>query len=197
MPRYQTVDSDGDNVVRYRWPAQYELGPDADVVYESLKAWRKQAIKDREEFLGYQKTCGQQDQDGARFFKECANREMRRQRACTYMLPYFGEPDAKQEIVRPILWPVDLEAELDEIAYRIIVLRREGLPIAPSAPKATQAALSGVRAMIGISIGSFYWALRSPWSPAYFHERAGAIDVYPLVFGWRITRQPKTGIVPL
>lgn len=131
MPRYQTVDNDGKKVIRYRWPAQYELGSDADVVYESLKAWRKQAIKDREEFLGYQKSCGQQDQDGARFFKECANREMRRQRACTVMLPFFGEPDAEQEVVRPLLWPTDLESELDEISGRIILLRRKGLPSVP------------------------------------------------------------------
>lgn len=43
--------------------------------------------------------------------------------------------------------------------------------------------------MIGIVIRGTYWTLRPPWSPAYFHERAGSIDVDPLGFGWRITRQ--------
>jgi hypothetical protein len=47
--------------------------------------------------------------------------------------------------------------------------------------------------MFGIVIRGAYWAIRSPWIPRYFHERNGAIKIYPLGFGWRITSQPRGG----
>jgi hypothetical protein len=45
--------------------------------------------------------------------------------------------------------------------------------------------------MFGIVTRDTYWAIRSPWLPRYFHERNGAIKIYPLGFGWRITSQPR------
>lgn len=103
----------------YSWPASYIT---ADGAAPSLREWRKTAIKDRDEFLAFQKMAeAAGDRDGARFFKECANREKRRQRACTLMIPWLGSPDAKQVAERPCLWPQELKPELDEISGRLIL----------------------------------------------------------------------------
>ncbi len=90
---------------------------------QMLREWRKTAILDREIFLNYQKECGtSKDFEGAKFFKECAAREMKRQRACTLFIPLFGEPDAKQVMPDPSNWPIELIEQLDEIAQRLYFL---------------------------------------------------------------------------
>lgn len=101
---------------RYEWPARY-VAPSPDIT-QSLREWRKQAVIDREAFLGYQRTA---DREWAKFFKQCAARCLKTQRACTFMLPWFGEPDANQSPSRPSLWPLDLADELDEVSHRIIM----------------------------------------------------------------------------
>ncbi len=117
MPRYQTTNKDGEAVERYNWPAQYVSC--FDEAEDLLRSWRSQAAKDQQEFLGYQKFCGREDPQMARFFKEAAGRELKRQRACTLILPFFGRPDRNQEVIGSDLWPVDLAHELDEISYRL------------------------------------------------------------------------------
>lgn len=118
MPMYQTINDEGEDVERYRWPAQY-ITPTRQL-NEILRSLRKQAVKDREEFIGYQKACGEaKDREGARFFKECANIEMRMQRACSLMIPYFGEPDSGHsdlDLKPTTLWPGDLAHELDAVS---------------------------------------------------------------------------------
>ena len=50
--------------------------------------------------------------------------------------------------------------------------------------------------MFAVIIGKTYWAIRSPWAPVYFMERNGYVSVYPIGFGWRITKQPVPGRGP-
>lgn len=128
MPVYITSDADGKRIERYGvifsdgicgWPLMYTT-PTEDI-YRALKTYRKEAQKDQEEFIGYQKLCGKNDIDLAKFFKECARHHLRIQRACTLMIPWFGEPDENQKIERPLLWPIELASELDEISNRIIL----------------------------------------------------------------------------
>jgi hypothetical protein len=122
MPRISSFNDDHETVDRYSWPAQY-VTPTA-CIGEALRSWRKTAIKDREEFLGFQQACGKSgDRDGAKFFKECAAHEMKLQRACTCMLPWFVvDADKNQLPQSPKMWPIDLADELDEIARRILLL---------------------------------------------------------------------------
>ena len=117
MPRIANVNDVGEICGRYGWPAKY-VTPTPDIS-DALRGWRKEAIRDREEFLFLQKAV--QDRDTAKFLKDCANREMKRQRACTFMIPYFGEPDKNQQAERPIMWPLELASELDEISNRIMM----------------------------------------------------------------------------
>lgn len=118
MPTFETWGDDRKTVVRYGWPAG-RVTPMSDIA-EDLRSWRRQATLDREEFLGYQKLCrGPEDRELARFFKECAAHQLKLQRACTLMIPWFGEPDTNQEAEPPTMWPVDLAPELDEISGRI------------------------------------------------------------------------------
>ena len=113
-------DDDGsERVNRYSWPAEYVTPVDG--VADALRQWRKAAIKSQEEFSAAQKQCGRDDPDGARFFKTEARYHLKLQRACTYMLPWFGEADRAQATDRPCLWPVELVSELDEISRRIVM----------------------------------------------------------------------------
>src|SRR5678815_4264183 len=119
MPAIPATNDDGKIVKRYGWPADQVTG---SVAADALREWRKAAIVDRDQFLAFQKAAGASgDRDGARFFKECANRELRRQRACTLMLPWIGTPDPNQRVDRPVLWPLELVEELDEISGRLIL----------------------------------------------------------------------------
>lgn len=117
MPRIKALNSDGEPVERYSWPAEY-VTP-GEHISEALRQWRRQAISQRDEFCAFQKSCGRDDACYARFFKENANRLLRQQRAITLMIPWFGEPDKGQSVQPPSLWPIDLEMEMDEIARRI------------------------------------------------------------------------------
>ncbi len=117
MPSIVSTDDDGKICPRYGWPAQY-VTPTREIS-DALRGWRKEAIRGREEFMFLQKNV--QDREAAKFLKECANREMKRQRACTLMIPWFGEPDRNQTPERPIMWPLELVHELDEIANRIVM----------------------------------------------------------------------------
>lgn len=114
MPRFKTGNDDAEPVERYRWHAQY-VTPVNDIG-QVLRDWRRRVVRDREEFLGFQKAYGRNDPEYARFFKGRANRCMRLIRAITLAIPWFDIPDSKQEAERPLLWPLDLEAELDEVA---------------------------------------------------------------------------------
>lgn len=121
MPRISSVNDDGKPIDRYLWSARYVTA--CSGINEAIRNWRKEAIKDREEFLSFQNACGKAgDRDGAKFFKDCSQRELKRQRACTYMLPWFGDPDTNQKAECPTLWPLDLEEQLDEISNRIVLL---------------------------------------------------------------------------
>lgn len=117
MPVIDSTDMYGKPVKRYGWPAHGLTPRERD--HDNLRQWRKEAIKDRDFFLEAQKSCGKEDREYAKFFKEAANRNLRLQRACTLMLPWFGEGDNGQIHVEPSLWPIELADELDEIARRI------------------------------------------------------------------------------
>ena len=95
---------DNSDVDRYEWSAGY-VTPTAEIP-AALRQWRKDAIKDREFFIG----CG---------MEEDARHQMKLQRACKLMIPWFGEPDKGQKAEEPTLWPVELAPELDEISRRI------------------------------------------------------------------------------
>lgn len=117
MPKYLTYNDDWEPVMRYRWPAVF-VTPTNNIT-PAIRDWRKAAIKEREEFAALQKTAA--TREDARFFKEQANRAMRIQRACTLMIPWFGEPDNNQRPERPKMWPLELSDELDEISNSIIL----------------------------------------------------------------------------
>lgn len=120
MPVSSRLNANWEPVRCYDWPAQQVLG---DGVADALRDWRKAATKDRDEWLAAQKTAAaQSDRDYARFCKDEASRYLRYQRACTLMIPWLGEPDARQEPVVPYLWPIELAEELDDISRRIILL---------------------------------------------------------------------------
>jgi hypothetical protein len=118
MPIVSRLNANWAFVRCYEWPAQQVLGPG---IADALRDWRKAATKDRDEWLAAQKFAGRSDRDFARFCKDEANRYLRYQRACTLMIPWFGEPDAKQEWIVPYLWPIELAEELDDVSRRIIV----------------------------------------------------------------------------
>ena len=115
MPRFKTINDDGDKVERYRWPAGY-VTPTPDIA-PALREWRREAIKDQEEFLAFQKA----NASDRTFFKDCARRALRLQRAITLALPYFGDPDSGQVQVRTGLWPLELADECDDVGRRILL----------------------------------------------------------------------------
>ncbi len=117
MPRYATQNDEGQPVERYRWPAE-NVTPTAEIG-EELREWRKQAIRDQEKFAAMHKAAD--DRDVAKFFKEAGREALRVQRAITLMLPWLAEPDDKQIPVRPCLWPLDLESEMDRVAGKIVL----------------------------------------------------------------------------
>jgi len=112
-------NKDGEKVDVYEWPARY-VTPMAGIA-PTLRLWRKNFIKDQEEFLAHQKSCGREDRDGAKFFRECARESLKKQRACTLMIPAFGEPDKDKDCEGHEFWPVELAPELDEISRQIIL----------------------------------------------------------------------------
>jgi len=119
MPKYLASVDKKEVVWRYDWPAKYVTPVEG--IGDALREWRRQATKDREELLVYQKASGREDPATARFFKEQANWNMRLIRAIGFHIPWFSELDAKQVEVRPNLWPVDLSPELDHVANRIML----------------------------------------------------------------------------
>lgn len=120
MPIFDAKNDAGETVKRYDWPAKY-MTP-TDDMDEALRTWRKEAIQDRELFLDTQKLLAATgDREGAKMMKEFANFHLKLQRACTLILPWLAGPDANQEVVRPLLWPVDLAPELDEISFRLLL----------------------------------------------------------------------------
>jgi hypothetical protein len=122
MPIKIALNNNGDLVSRYQWHAKF-MTP-KPWMNDALREWRKQAIKDRDEFLSYQKS-NSKDREAAKFFKENASYQMKLQRACGYMLPWIGVLDANQSPVIPDLWPVDLADALDEITRRLILREYE------------------------------------------------------------------------
>jgi hypothetical protein len=114
-----SYDANGEPVDRYRWPARMLV---AEGAHAALRDWRKQAIADREEMLSAQALAGRSgDREGARYFKEAAAHLLKMQRAMTLMLPWFGEPDTKQEAVSPELWPIEMASELDVVSARLLI----------------------------------------------------------------------------
>ena len=104
MPIVQMQNDEDRAVDRYDWPAKYVTPRDG--VSDALRQWRKDAIKGQSDAAGYK--------EGSRHF-------LKLQRACTLMIPWFGDPDKNQKPERPIVWPVDLAPELDEISGRLVL----------------------------------------------------------------------------
>lgn len=104
----------------YRWPCCC-ITPTQEI-YDLLKQSRKDAVREQEYWSALQKQYGRDDREFAKFCKEQSRYYLRLQRACTLMVPYFGEPDKNQEYTRSKYWPIDLVSELDEISYRIILI---------------------------------------------------------------------------
>ena len=117
MPVFLTQNHDGQVVKRYQWPAEYVTPHDE--IYGFLIDLRRAATRDREMFLSYQKAHVATDRELARFFKGAANDALGLVRAVTLALPWLGRPDAGQITMRPLMWPVDLAPQLDEIARNI------------------------------------------------------------------------------
>lgn len=85
-----------------------------------LRAWRKRVIRDREVFLGFQKSCADSgDRLGAKFFSEEAKHNLRIQRAIGFVLPYAGSPDKGQEAESLSRWPSEMESEFIYVAGRL------------------------------------------------------------------------------
>ena len=79
------------------WPCQQITA--SETVCGRLRDWRKEAIKDQEEFLANQKAFPIE----GRWFKEEARHSLKIQRACTLALSWFEGNDAA-----PHKWPIDL-----------------------------------------------------------------------------------------
>ena len=92
------------------WPCQQITA--SETVCGRLRDWRKEAIKDQEEFLANQKAFLIE----GRWFKEEARHSLKIQRACTLALSWFEGNDAA-----PHKWPVDLASEVQFIAGRLIM----------------------------------------------------------------------------
>ncbi len=120
MPVVDAINDDGDPVERYEWPAR-SVTPTDDIP-EYLRDWRKRLVVEREDFLRLQKQLGRDNREAAKWYGTLAGDAMKMIRAVSLHLPWFGEPDAKQENGRPWLWPTGLADECDQVA-RSIVLR--------------------------------------------------------------------------
>ena len=121
MPIIWTQNDDKEDVQKYLWHGRYmtPVNPDMN---DFLRDWRKQAIKEREWWMALQKEFGQaREKENAKFCKEWANYWLRMQNAITFILPWLGEPDANQNIERPINWPAGLVAELDEVTNTLLL----------------------------------------------------------------------------
>ena len=92
------------------WPCQQITA--SETVCGRLRDWRKEAIKDQEEFLANQKAFPIE----GRWFKEEARHSLKIQRACTLALSWFEGNDAV-----PHKWPIDLASEVQFIAGRLIM----------------------------------------------------------------------------
>lgn len=119
MPLYTTWNDEKEEVQRYDWPAKY-MTP-VDEMNDALRGWRKEAIKDRDVFVAYQKQFAQEDREAAKFFKDCANEQLKIQRAATLMLPALAVPDANQVPVHSVMWPIELSSALDDISRRLLL----------------------------------------------------------------------------
>lgn len=122
MPRYldkaESADAKSSETAwYYRWPADQVIGPG---IAERLREWRKEYIKCRENWLEIQKDAWKTNKELAKLAKQESQHYMKLQRACTLMIPWFGEPDKGQVTERPKMWPVDLDSELDEVSSRLI-----------------------------------------------------------------------------
>ena len=92
------------------WPCQQIAA--SEKVCERLRDWRKEAIKDQEEFLANQKAFPIE----GRWCKEAARHSLKIQRACSLALGWFEGNDAA-----PHKWPVDLAPEIQLVAGRLIM----------------------------------------------------------------------------
>ena len=92
------------------WPCQQITA--SETVCGRLRDWRKEAIKDQEEFLANQKAFLIE----GRWFKEEARHSLKIQRACTLALSWFEGNDAASH-----KWPIDLASEVQFIAGRLIM----------------------------------------------------------------------------
>src|SRR5262245_1222728 len=125
MPVIDGVNDEWEPVKRYQWPAQYTTP--TEEMDDALRGWRKEAIKEQEEFTKLLSQVRASDfiwlrrRQTMAFLRERINHWRKMQRACTYMLPWMGTPDKRQEPIAPRLWPVDLAPELDEISNRLIL----------------------------------------------------------------------------
>lgn len=108
---FPLLSSKGDKKVEpcYYWTFRWRNFPDYPYIENWLKEYRKEAVKDQEQFLVWHKEYKD------KFFKEEARYHLRLQRACTLMLIYFGEGDYRPSTE----WPKELASELDEITDRI------------------------------------------------------------------------------
>lgn len=113
MPVIKAWNDEGELCDRYLWGAQY-IRP-TERLADLIRMWRRDAGRDREDMERLQK----EYRDTAKFFKAEARHYLRLERACTLAMPWFGVPDKKQVAIRPLLWPIDLASEMDEIAGRI------------------------------------------------------------------------------
>jgi len=117
---WEITDVGGDRVKRYDWPAK-SMTP-VDGMDAVLRGWRKEAIREREEFLNLQKDLGRTgDRTTAKIMKECASYQLQVQRACTLMLPWVGVPDTNQDVLPSSLWPIDLMDALDHVSWRLLL----------------------------------------------------------------------------
>lgn len=93
----------------YYWPLRWRDFLDYPYIENWLKEYRKEAVKDQEQYMTWQKEYKD------KFFKEEAKYHLRLQRACTLMLGYYGVGEWRCSTN----WPLELASELDEITNRI------------------------------------------------------------------------------
>lgn len=92
------------------------LSCDSRYFVEPLSAIRRDATRFHALMTGYQKSCGRQEAEIARYFRECAKEAMKSYRAACLLLGYFmADPPGDCHHRPTTLWPEELSPYLDQV----------------------------------------------------------------------------------